>query len=599
MHGRTSPALEIRNLRVELTRGDVVVHPLSLAVQRGEILGLVGESGCGKTTTALALLGYAKPGACIVDGEILVDGASVPLNREPDARAIRGRRVSYVPQDPGTALNPALRIGDAIRDMLHVHAPARERDVLPSLDRVGLSATPEFARRFPHQLSGGQQQRVSIAIALACEPPVVVLDEPTTGLDVVTQRRIIDEIIRLRREHELTMVYVTHDLAVVAELADQIAVMYAGRIAEQGPTATVLRHPRHPYTRGLVQSIPDHAQPRRLHAMPGVTIGIDEALTGCPFAPRCPQRTDACQPAVPELSSTPGGVRVRCIHWQQTPPLLIEPPTAHGLRGKPQAPLLKVRGLRAVHESGRQHVVAAERLALDVDRGECVALVGESGSGKTTIARAIAGLHPPSAGEITLDGTPLVARARHRRGEQRRHVQIVFQNPADALSPHRPVGEQITRPAMKLRGLGAKHAREEAVRLLERVRLPNRIANVFPRELSGGERQRVGIARALAADPKLMICDEITSALDVSVQAAVLELLAELRRDLELSMLFITHDLGVVAAIADRVLVLERGAIVEQGRVDDVLQRPKHAYTKRLLGAAPSLTLGAGGPLPG
>jgi peptide/nickel transport system ATP-binding protein len=586
-----SAVLSVEDLRVELRSGEAIVEDVRLAVRPGEILGLVGESGSGKTTTALALLGYARPGVRIAHGEVVVAGKTVSGRDEVAARRLRGRLVSYVPQDPGNALNPALRIGRAVRDMLDEHAAEREvGSVSSAFAAVHLPATEEFERRYPHQLSGGQQQRVTIAIALVCEPPLVVLDEPTTGLDVVTQARVLEEVDRLRRERGLAMVYVSHDLAVVAQVADRIAVMYAGRVVEEGPSAAVLAEPRHPYTCGLVASIPDHVAPRRLHGMPGVAVGVGERPPGCAFSPRCPQRAARCETELPALEPAGEGRSVRCFEWTRTQPLELAE------RAQPRVdsggdPLLAVDGLRAVY--GRINpVVAVEDVSFLLAPGGCVALVGESGSGKSTIARCVAGLHVPAAGQVALAGEPLPARARDRPREARRRIQIVFQNPYDSLNPRHRVGDAIARPARVLRDLPREDAEAEVGELLERVRLPARLARRFPGELSGGERQRVAIARALAARPDLLVCDEITSALDVSVQAAVLELLAELRAELGLALLFISHDLGVVATVADTVLVLEAGRVCEEGPVGAILADPEHPYTQRLIEAAPRLSAG-------
>ncbi len=459
--------------------------------------------------------------------------------------------------------------------------------MLAALQRVGLPAETMFARRYPHQLSGGQQQRVTIASALVCEPVAVVMDEPTTGLDVVTQARILEEVDRLRVESGLGVVYVSHDLAVVASIADRIAVMYAGRIVEDGPTAELLARPRHPYTRGLIASIPDHVAPRRIRGIPGVAVGVGERPAGCAFAPRCAQRVELCDRELPALDDAGDRHEVRCFEWRATPRIELEPLVATRAEAEAAGPLLEVEGLGAAHSSRHETVVAADDVSFVLAAGECLALVGESGSGKTTIARCVAGLHEPSAGRIVFDGEPLAARARARPREARRRIQIVFQNPTDSLNPRRRIADEIARPARVLRGLSRAEARAEVTGLLERVRLPARLAGRFPGELSGGERQRVAIARALAAKPDLLICDEITSALDVSVQAAVLDLLSELRAELGLALLFISHDLGVVASVADRVLVLDRGAVCEQGRVAQVLAKPERDYTRRLLDAAP------------
>ena len=514
-----SAVLHAEGLTVELPGGRAAVDGVSIAVGPGEILGLVGESGSGKTTLALALLGYARPGCRIVAGSVEVAGMRLTGLDEAEARSRRGRVVSYVPQDPASALNPSLRVGDAVGDVAREHCSGAGRGgVLQALGRVHLPADAAFARRYPHELSGGQQQRVTIATALVCEPAVVVMDEPTTGLDVVTQARILEEVERLRSERGIAVVYVSHDLAVVASIADRVAVMYEGRIVEEGDATQVITRPRHEYTQRLVASIPRLVERR-------------------------PERTEA------------------------------------------GTAILSVDGLGAAH--GRVPVV--DDVSFELERGACLAIVGESGSGKTTIARCVAGLHSPSVGAILLAGEQLAPRARSRTRQQRRLLQIVFQNPYDSLNPRRRIRDEIARPARLLRGISAADAEAEVARLLERVRLPSRLADRFPGELSGGERQRVAIARALAAGPELLVCDEITSALDVSVQAAVLELLQELRAELGLSLLFISHDLAVVGRVADDVLVLESGCVRERGSTAQVLSSPQDDYTRRLLEAAPSL----------
>ena len=586
----STPALSVDGLRVELTSGESVVEDVSFVVKRCEVLGLVGESGSGKTTTALALLGYARPGIRVAGGTIEVAGTRLSGLEEPDLRQYRGRLIAYVPQDPSSALNPSVRVGDQVGGLLgRTHDCARR--VAEAFELVQLPSSREFARRFPHQLSGGQQQRVAIAAALVCRPSVVLMDEPTTGLDVVTQANLLAEVRRLQRELGFAIVYVSHDLAVVASIADWILVMYAGRVVEEGPAARILAEPRHPYSLGLLSSVPDPREPRVLRSIPGVAVGVGDRPTGCAFAPRCSQRIDACESAVPPLEPIPDGRRVRCLEWHRTPALAVEPRNAEGLTRTATAPLLAVEDLRAEHGGRSETVVAASQISFTAVHGECVALVGESGSGKTTIARCVVGLHAPTRGKILLDGRPLAPVAAARTREERQRLQIVFQSPYDSLNPRHRVGDSIARPARTLRGLSRKQAQTAVGELLERVRLPARLGQRFPAELSGGERQRVAIARALAAEPDLIVCDEITSALDVSVQAAVLELLADLRKELGLALLLITHDLGVVACVADRVLVLEHGVVCENGPVLPLLSHPEHEYTRRLVAAAPTLSV--------
>ena len=582
------PALAVEGLQIELASGAAVVEDVSFEVGNGEVLGLVGESGSGKTTTALALLGYARPGVRIAAGTIEVAGTRLSGLSESAVRRYRGRLISYVPQDPAASLNPSVRVGDQVGDLID-RSPKREERVGETLELVQLPSTRDFRRRFPHQLSGGQQQRVAIAAALVCRPSVVLMDEPTTGLDVVTQANLLRQVRLLQRELGFAIVYVSHDLAVVASIADRIVVMYAGRVVEDGPAAQVLSEPQHPYSLGLLSSVPDPREPRRLRSIPGIAVGVGDRPPGCAFAPRCTQRIDACEERVPPLAATSGKRFVRCIEWQRTPALAPESRSPSVGERAVHTALLAVDDLRAEHRGRGSSVVAAEQVSFGIAAGECVALVGESGSGKTTIARCVAGLHAPDRGRILIDGAPLAPLAAARTREQRRRIQIVFQNPYDSLNPRHRIGASIARPARVLRGLPRKQAETEVAELLARVRLPARLADRFPSELSGGERQRVAIARALAAGPDLVVCDEITSALDVSVQAAVLELLAELRADLGLALLLITHDLGVVASVADRVVVLESGCICEQGEVEPLLSDPGHEYTQRLVAAAPTL----------
>ena len=587
------PVLRVSDLRVETEAGPAIIEDLSLSLAPGEVLGLVGESGSGKTTTGLALLGFANPGARIAAGRVEIAGHEMCNQPEHELRRLRGSLISYVPQDPVTSLNPSLRVEQQLNEVLRAHAPERlsGQTVAEALERVHLPSDRRFRRRYPHQLSGGQQQRLAIAVALVCGPRVAVLDEPTTGLDVVTQARILEEVDRLRRDLEVGFIYVSHDLAVVAGIADRIAVMYAGRIVEEGPTGTLIDNPRHPYTHGLISSVPDHVEPRALSGIPGVAVGVGDRPGGCAFAPRCAMRVAACDEGVPALAEAGEGRRVRCLRWQETPEVTVrrrdlqEPPEESGHF------LLDVDSVRATFGSRDSEVVAADDVTFAMEMGECLALVGESGSGKTTIARCIVGLHRPAGGRLSFDGQVLEPLARQRSKEERRRIQIVFQNPYESLNPRHTVEETIKSAALFFRRLGRSEARGEVGELLEKVRLPGRLAGRYPAELSGGERQRVAIARALAARPDLLVCDEVTSALDVSVQAAVLELLNELRGELGLSLLFITHDLGVVASVADRVLVLQEGVVQERGSTAEILTSPSHDYTRRLTSSAPSLSV--------
>jgi peptide/nickel transport system ATP-binding protein len=596
MTGPNESALDMQDVRVELSNGDAVIDDVSLRIRRGEIVALVGESGSGKTTTALSIFGHASRGLKMAGGEVSVAGTA--LTSKLLFRRARGRLVSYIPQNPGTALNPAFRVTQAVEDMIRPEATAAESAAVRAhqlLERVGLPGGHEFGRRFPHQLSGGQQQRVCIAAALASGPALVVLDEPTTGLDVVSQDRVLKELLRLRDAQQVTMLYITHDLAVAAQIANRIVVMYAGKVVEQGPASEILSQPRHPYTRGLMASTPDHLRPRALEVMDGTAAGVGDRGEGCAFAPRCPQALPSCVLEVPTLITVSSGHEVRCPEWQSTPPVSWVPLGASQDVARPKKtqagpPLLDVAHLRAEHRGRDGTVVAACDISFTLRKGGCIAIVGESGSGKTTIARVIAGLHPLAAGSVQLDGEDLPSLARRRSRDQLRRIQIVFQNPTEALNPRHSVRAAIERPARMLQRMSRMEADSEIKRLIDAVRLPAPIADRYPRELSGGEVQRVAVARALAAGPDLIVCDEITSALDVSVQAAVLELLRDLRRQLGVALVFITHDLGIVATVADSVLVLKDGEICEVGLTAEVLGAPQHEYTQRLLAAAPSLS---------
>ena len=558
------------------------MHAIDRRLDRPAVARLIRKPGCRTIHSDLDLAGPAcrRPPSCSSLTKLI---GIAPAPPSP----VRGRQISYVAQDPAVALDPAIRVAAEIEEIARIHGLRRECNAEQLLRTVGLPSDRSFRRRFPHELSGGQLQRLAIAIALACAPGVVVLDEPTTALDVITQAQLLAEVKRLTDDLRLAVVYVSHDLSVVASIADRIAVMYAGRVVELAPTPDLIRRPRHPYSLGLIASIPDHEQPRVLKGIPGVSISASDAPAGCSFAARCIQQTAECSTGLPALEPLDRAHFVRCLHWRETPP-----PSALELRSikasaTPQPPVLAVLSLRASHAGGT--VSAAADVSFEVAAGECLALVGESGSGKSTIARSISGLHPQDSGEILLHGRGLARRAKDRSREQRRQLQIVFQNPYDSLNPRRTIEEAIGRPIELFSNIRGQAMTDEINRLLDLVRLPSRLATRFPHELSGGERQRVAIARALAAHPSVIVCDEITSALDVSVQAVVLDVLAELRRTLGLALVLITHDLGVVASVADTVVVLQSGVVRECGGIAATLGAPADDYTRRLLDAAPTI----------
>jgi peptide/nickel transport system ATP-binding protein len=504
----------------------------------------------------------------------------------------RGQVISYVPQDPAAALNPALRIGTQLREILEVHhfgssAEERRARVKEMMDEVVLPGDAAFLRRYPHELSGGQQQRVGVAIAFACRPRVIVLDEPTTGLDVTTQAHVLGTVRELAAAHGVAALYVSHDLAVVGTLAGRVAVLYAGRVVEIGPAGNLFRSAAHPYTQQLIAAIPHLTGGRELVGISGRAPAPGRRPLGCAFAPRCSFVQEQCTAAMPDLRSLAVDHQVRCIRAEEVRGHLLRhsPNGNHPELSREGAPVLSVDDVSA----GYRGQLVVQNIKLDLARHECLALVGESGSGKTTLARSIAGLHGERTGEIALYGVNLARTARERHREQRRLIQYVFQNPYGSLNPRRTVGHTIRQPLEIFGKASGAGADAKVLEMLDRVSLPAAFADRYPDQLSGGERQRVAIARALACDPAVLICDEVTSALDVSVQAAIVDLLATLQRDLGLAMLFVTHNLPLVRSIAQRVAVMSRGRIVELGDVDEILETPENPYTRRLLADTPSL----------
>ncbi|UVL22204.1 ABC transporter ATP-binding protein [Pseudomonas donghuensis] len=581
------PALQVQNLRVELnTSADIIDH-INFTLASGEILGLVGESGSGKTTLATALLAHARRGARIAAGHIQVaDVSLLELHGEP-LRQARGGLIGYVAQDPAQALNPALRIGPLLLETLHAHEPqlpkaAQQQRLQQTLLDVGLPGDAQFLQRFPHQLSGGQQQRVMLALAFVLRPRLIVLDEPTTALDVSTQAHILQTLRRLCKEQGVAAVYVSHDLAVIKDLVDRVLVLYAGRIVEMASRERLFARPSHPYTLGLLAAIPDVARQHPLQAIPGHAPAPGQRPNGCAFAPRCPRRTAACEQGEPGLQTLEARQQVACLHPQLEALAPTAAPQVRATRAD-QAPLMAISNLNLTYDRP-----VLFDLALDVQAGECLAVVGESGSGKTSLARTLAGLGDNATGELRFDGQALSLLARQRPSATRHRIQYIFQNPYRALNPRQTVGQCLQAPLehfFKLKGQACR-ARIEAA--LQRVALPVTVADKYPHQLSGGERQRVAIARALVCEPSVLICDEVTSALDVSVQAAILALLKQLQGE-GMTLVFVTHDLGVVRAIADRVVVIKQGRIVEQGPVDQVLDRPVDRYTQSLLAHTPRL----------
>ncbi|MEO5874069.1 MAG: ABC transporter ATP-binding protein [Streptosporangiaceae bacterium] len=581
------PVLEVRELQVSFG-GKAAVRGVSFEVAAGEVLGVVGESGSGKSATALAVMGLL-PAAGRAGGEVLLRGEQLLGRPDRELAGVRGRHLAMIFQDPLSALTPVFTIGDQIAETVRIHTGATARAALARavelLDLVGIPAAR--ARSFPHELSGGMRQRAMIAMAIANDPLVLIADEPTTALDVTVQAQIL-EVLRLAREATgAALVMITHDLGVIAGCADRIAVMYGGRLVEQGPVQDVFDRPRHPYTSGLLRAVPRLDSARRLLPIEGFPPQRPEP--GCQFAPRCPLVSEACTQAEPRLPDAPHSAA--CIKpTQRRGESEHEDEATVVMKVFPEPrQVLEVRGLVRHHRVNRGAWVrrragvvrAVDGINLDVREGETLGLVGESGCGKTTALMEILSLRRPQDGTISVLGQDTATLSRRDRRALRGEVQVVFQNPMASLDPRMPVGDIIAEPLVT-------HGRPDRVgELLALVGLDPGDAGRYPREFSGGQRQRVGIARALALAPRLIVLDEPVSALDVSVQAGILNLLRDLKDRLGLAYLFVSHDLAVVRQLADRVAVMYLGRIVETGPVEQIYSAPNHPYTQALLSAAP------------
>jgi peptide/nickel transport system ATP-binding protein len=587
--------LSVSGLCVVMAKSRIpVVDDVGFDIAQGSVMGLVGESGSGKSTVGLALLNHARRGLEISGGEVLLGTMNVLSLRGSALRRTRGRLVAYIPQDPATGLNPALRVGAQLREAVSIHKGLlSEGETLDDrcralLDEVRLQSTKAILRSYPHQLSGGQQQRIGIAMAFACRPSLVVLDEPTTGLDVTTQRHVLDTIRTLSASYNVTAVYISHDLPVVAEIADHAAVMYAGRIVEYGRTSELFAAPRHPYTSRLLRAVPSPDRTELLTGIEGHPPAPGRWPPGCSFADRCEFAQDDCRHSSPALQDTESGRTLRCFH-----PLAAGAGDGAG-GGVATLEAVDGRGLEIRNLVARYgSLEVLHNVEISVDAGACVAIVGESGSGKTTLARCLVGLHTNWSGTVAFDGDALATEPRRRSLAERKRVQYVFQNPYGSLNPRLSVGENVEEPLRYFERLGWRERRTRVADILEVVALGRAFADRMPGQLSGGERQRAAVARALVVDPDLLVCDEVTSALDVSVQALLVEQLRDLQRRRGLTMVFITHNLAVVRSIAQSVVVLEHGTVVESGLVTGVLQAPTHPYTRELLEDLPRLRGGA------
>lgn len=605
--------LEVEGLRTLIGQGPGAVRAVDgvgFRIRRGEAYALVGESGCGKSMTALSILGLVpRPAARIVEGSVRLDGTDLLRLPERELRRVRGRRIGMVFQEPQTALNPVLsvetQIGEALTRHLGLRGRARRERVLALLREVGIPDPERRLREYPHQLSGGMKQRVVIAMAIACDPDLVIADEPTTALDVTLQAQVLELLRRERERRGMALLLITHDLGVVAENADRVAVMYAGEIVEEAPRGRFFREPRHPYTRGLFEALPDRRKRARpLAAIPGSVPSLAAPPPGCRFAPRCALADARCRAEAPGWTELGEGHRVRChaVAGGRAAAPAAPPPPRRAAPAAAGAALLEVRGL-AVHFPVRKgvlrrtvgHVRAVDGVSFALAAGRTLALVGESGCGKTTAGKAVLQLLRPTAGSVRFDGTELTRLRGRALRRRRRDMQIVFQDPYASMNPRMLVGDIVAEGIVAQRLAATRAERERRVAaLLEQVGLPADAARRYPHEFSGGQRQRICIARALAVEPRLVVCDEPTSALDVSVQAQILNLLRGLQDRLGLAYLFISHDLAVVSYLAHEIAVMYLGRIVEHGPVDAVLDRPLHPYTEALLAAAPAVDAATG-----
>ena len=597
----TADALVVEDLDIAYrVRGhdQAAVRGVSFRIGRGESFGLVGESGCGKSTIALAMVSYLPRNGRVTDGSIVLDGRDLGSLSAGELRRLRARTVSMVYQDPSRALNPSLRIGRQVAEVFEVAGLARAEAVdrtEQALARVRISDPAGVMRRYPHQLSGGMQQRVVIAMALAVEPALLILDEPTTGLDATVEAEVLDLVAALREEISTSLLFISHNLGVIAKMCDRVGVLYAGEMVETGQAREVFDDPRHPYTVGLLRCIPRRGRLKDsgwLDTIPGFLPPPGAHPAGCVFADRCGLAEDRCIQEHPPLYPIAGGRGSRCHFHERAAslPPAIPRDLAEPAPAEPGVTLLSARQLGKTFSSGGSDVQALSDIDLELRPGETLGLVGESGSGKTTLARLLLGIVEPDDGSVMeLDGKPLAGATHKRSKEQVKSIQIVFQNPDSALNRRHSVGRLIGRSLSKLAGLRGQALRDRLLELTRSVRLADRYLGMRPVQLSGGLKQRVAIARSFAGNPRLVVCDEPTSALDVSVQAAILNLLYELQRKEGVAYLFISHDLGVVRYLSDRICVLYLGRVMELGPATSVFSPPHHPYTEALLSAVPSL----------
>ncbi|HEX7094387.1 MAG TPA: ABC transporter ATP-binding protein [Acidimicrobiales bacterium] len=606
---KTGASLQIRGLCIDVRRyGEWVrvVDDVSLDIAPGQTLGLVGESGSGKSLTASSILRLLPPSVRVAAGSIMLDDIDVLSLSNRRLASVRGPVAAMVFQDPQNGLNPAFTIGNQLIETIRAHEDISRNDARDKaamlLERVGISHPRDRLGDYPHQFSGGMAQRVMIALAIASSPRLLIADEPTTALDVTVQAQILRLLRRLQEEDGMSLLLISHDLSVIAEMADRVAVMYAGQIVESGAVDDVFLRPSHPYTDALLGAQPgSHISGDRLVAIPGTVPDPSAMPQGCRFHTRCTHAIDACTERPVELLARAAGTSARCIrdglplagvHRAAT----VTVREAHAVSARNHDVLLELEGLTKEYPVGagvfgksKRVIRAVDDVTFDVRRGESVGVVGESGAGKSTVGRLVLGLTEPTRGAVRFEGRDLSTLSKAELREHRRHVQVVFQNPFASLDPLMTVADVVAEPIDVHRALTNGAREERIVELLAQVGLDESYRYRYPHQLSGGQRQRVAIARALALRPKLIVCDEPVSALDVSTQAQVINLLQDLQRSIEVAYLFVGHDLEVVRHVADRVAVMYLGRVVEWGPSDEVYDNPRHPYTRALLGSVLSV----------
>jgi oligopeptide/dipeptide ABC transporter ATP-binding protein len=603
--------LEVESLDVEYSTNEGTVSALrdiSLDIKKGESVGLAGESGSGKSTLALAVLDYLDENGEITEGDIKFSGRSVTDLSRDELRSVRGNQIAHVPQNPLLSLNPSIKVGAQIAEVIELHqntdSTDAEQQTHELLREVNISDPEYNADRYPHELSGGMRQRVLIAMALSCDPDLVILDEPTSGLDVTTEAKILDLINELKQQSNTSILLITHDLGVIAETTDRVAILYAGELMEIGDTETVFRDPKNPYTEGLLASVPSVDQRDRLEPITGRLPDLKDIPTGCVFYDRCKYAEEECREAPIEEKQVPDetGHATKCRRWEDvgesTDPEDSTIDVSHRTSADSSDKILEVKKLRKYYNEGslfdrvlgneKDPVRAVDGIDFEIYSGETFALVGESGCGKSTVARTVTGLLPFTEGNVKFDGNHIDILKGTDLREFQSECEIVFQNPESTLNPQKSIYEIIERPLKLFTDKDKKERTARIKQLLEQVELDTDYALRYPSQLSGGEKQRVAIARAFATNPSLVVLDEPVSALDVSVQASILNLLTKLREEYNCSYLLISHDLSVVNYISDRIAIMYLGKIAEVGATDQVFSPPYHPYTRSLLSNIPT-----------